>query len=109
MNPVQEIDERVIPAALPGTSRSEQVAVGEQVEELLSHPGFQALVHALHINGESLMNARLFRKADPDAAVYADMVGHLRGLREVVPLAKGLVQNGKEAEQELRATEERGS
>jgi hypothetical protein len=105
-NSIQDTDERVIPAALPGSTRSEQVVTGEQVEEILNHPGFQALAHALHVHGESLLNQRLFRKADAEGAPYADVMGHIRGLREVVPIARGLVQNGKDAGQALRLEEE---
>lgn len=95
-----------MPAALPGSTRQEQVGVGEQVEEMLKHPGFQALAHALHLHGEGLFHQRMFRKADADAASYADTVGHIRGLKEVVPIAKGLIQNGQEAAQALREEEE---
>jgi hypothetical protein len=89
-------DERVMPAAIPDASDSDHVRIGEQVEEILDHPGFQALVHALHIHSESTLRHRMLRKADSDAAIYADVMGHLRGLSEVVPIARGLVQNGKE-------------
>lgn len=99
-------EERVMPAALPGSSLSEQIVTGEQVEELLEHPGFQALAHALHVHGEAILMQRMFRKADSEAAPYADAVGHMRGLKEVVPMARGLVQNGKEAGQRLREQEE---
>lgn len=95
-------DERVIPAAIPGASDREQVVVGEQVEELLSHPGFQALVHALHIHKEGLLLQRTLRKADPDASAYADVMGHIRGLDEVVPIARGLAQNGKDVAERRR-------
>lgn len=91
-----------MPAAIPGAPDSEQVVIGEQVEEMLNHPGFQALAHALHIHKESVLRARTFRKADPDAAAYADVMGHIRGLDEVVPIARGLVQNGKEVAERRR-------
>lgn len=99
---VQETEERVIPAALPGTSDSEQVRVGEQVAQLLEHPGWQAVIHALHIRAEDLLTSRVLRKTDVEAAPYADVVGHIRGLKEVVPFALGLIQNGREVAEALR-------
>jgi hypothetical protein len=95
-----------MPVALPGSTRQEQANVGEQIEEMLNSPGFQALAHALHLLGEERLNSRLFRKTDPDGAAYADTMGHIRGLKEVVPIAKGLVQNGKDAAQALREEED---
>lgn len=92
-----------MPAAIPGASDSEQIAIGEQVEEMLNHPGFQALAHALHIHKESLLRQRTLRKADSDASAYADVMGHIRGLDEVVPLARGLVQNGNEVAERRHA------
>lgn len=97
--------ERIFPAAIPGTTRQEQVNVGEQVEQILEHPGFKALLEVLQIQEESETRMRLYRKADADAAVYADHIGYIRGLREVLPLAKGLIQNGKEAGQAIRQKE----
>lgn len=95
-----------MPAALPGASLSEQIATGEQAEELLSHPGFQALAHVLHVHGEAILAQRMFRKPDVESAPYADAIGHMRGLKEVVPLVRGMAQNGKEAAQRRREQEE---
>lgn len=91
-----------MPAALPGTSDSEQVKVGQQVEEILQHPGFQALVHALHIQKESILRQRVYRQPSDNPAAYADVTGQIRGIDEVVPLARGLVQNGNEVAERRR-------
>jgi hypothetical protein len=88
--------EFLAPVAIPGNSDSEQIVVGEQVEELLNHPGFQALVHALHIHAESQLHSRILRKADTEAAPYADAMGHVRGLQEVVPIGKEVGQRVRE-------------
>jgi hypothetical protein len=96
-------EDRAIPAAIPGATDEEQVRVGEEVEELLKHPGFQALAHALHIHKESVLRSRIYRGADPNPAAYADVMGHARGLDEVVPLARGIVQNGQEVAERRRA------
>lgn len=96
-------------AALPGASLSEQVVAGEQVQELLDHPGFGVLAHIVHIHREGLRDRVVYRKPDWNSANYADAIGHLRGLGEFVPLAKGIVENGKAAAQAVRENEERGT
>lgn len=93
---------------LSGWELSRQVQAASDVEGLLAHAGFAVLREILKLHGEGILAQRMYRKPDPDAASYADMVGHLRGLSEVESIARGTVHNGKQAAAEMRGAEERG-
>ena len=82
-------------------------ALAERYKVLVpEHPGFGDLCGVLKIHRDGLVAVLMHRKPDSEAASYADMVGHLRGLDEIVPLARGIVENGKNAAAELRGAEE---
>lgn len=95
-----------MPVDLTGWSLRRQVEAAENLERLLEHPGFKDLCEVLALHGEGVLAQIIFRKPDYEAASYADSIGHLRGLREIEPIARGVAENGKEAAAELRAKEE---
>ena len=105
MNPTQDTD-RVMLATPPNASLTEQVEAGEKVAELLEHPGFKVLADVIETHRQAVLSWRVLHKPDADAASYADAIGHLRGLDEFVPLARGVVQNGEFAAQTLRQKED---
>jgi hypothetical protein len=100
---------RYMPVDLAGKSMSERAQMGKQVAALLEHPGFSDLVEVLGVHADGLQAARIYRKPNSEAAFYADLTGHLRGLREVELIARGVVEDGKDAEREQREAEERGT
>lgn len=95
-----------MPVDLDGIPLTRQVEIGERVKALIEHPGFDDLCEVLKVHRDGLVAMLIHRKPDPEAASYADIVGHLRGLDEIVPLALGIVENGKNAAAELRGAEE---
>jgi hypothetical protein len=92
-------------AAVPGATATQHIRNGEVVADLLNHPGFEVLSAVLRIHGEGIRDRVIFRKPDPNPAAYADAVGHMRGLAEVEPLARGIVQNGKDVEARVKEEE----
>lgn len=109
MNTPQATPNLFMPVDLAGQPLKRQVEMGENLEALLEHPGFADLCEVLKTHREGLVAARIYRKPDPDGASYADLIGHLRGLSEIEPIARGVVENGKAAAAEQRRDEQRGT
>lgn len=95
---------------LGDTPLSTQVEMGERVDGLVESEAFRDLCEVVRTHRDGLVELLLHNvKPGADAAAYADVVGHLRGLSEFELLARGVIENGKDAAAQMRAAEEGGS
>lgn len=85
---------------------TERVDLGERVKAIVDTQGFRDLCQVIELHGEGLLRHVVYAKPRADASEYADAIGHLRGLGELAPIARGIVEDGKLAGAELRAEQE---
>lgn len=83
----------------------EAVEAARDVESLVDHPGYEHLLDAVVLRVEALHAELIDKKPSSSAAEYADIVGQLRGLRELHGLAEGVIRYGRKAEEALRQEE----
>lgn len=100
------MDGKSITRGLEGWSDQELLRAKEDVKQLLEHPGWLAVVRATEDYGHVLHKAHLSGNPTDSAAKYADAIGHMKGLRELEGIAKGIVTKGDQVEHVRRAMEE---
>jgi hypothetical protein len=88
-------------------SPEEAIEAGRDVAALIEHPGFRALERSFELRERALLSERLTKPASDNAAEYAQALGVIDGLRQLRPLAQGVVENRRSAEEALRQREER--
>lgn len=72
------------------------------VEDLLEHPGWEPLLESIELYERALNTMLLLGKADENAAEAAKKLGEMKGLRELDPLARGVVAHGAVAAARIR-------
>jgi hypothetical protein len=87
-------------------SPQERAEAGRQMAALIASPGFKVLKEAIRAHQGQLTAMLMARPAASDGAVYADVVGQLKGIAAIEPIARGVVQEGEAAEAEIRSAEE---
>lgn len=95
-----------MPVDMSHLTPTERVAVGERVGELVESQGFRDLCEVIKLHGEGILASIQYAKPKAEASEYADVIGHLRGLGELAPIARGIIEDGKLAGAEQRAEEE---
>lgn len=93
-----------ITRGLEGWSDQELLRAKEDVKQLLEHPGWLAVLRAVEGYEHVLHKAHLTTVTD-SAATYATAVGHMKGLRELEGIAKGVIDKGEQVEHIRRAQE----
>ena len=98
------MDGKALTIHLQAWDDREKVAAKEQVKTLLEHPGWEYLSEGIELYVSSLLKSHI---SSPQESIekYAHTTGHMKGLREIESIAKGIVEAGEKAEKELRAAE----
>jgi len=88
-------------------TKDERVAMGERVSEMVESQGFRDFCQVIKLHSEGILAQVKLTRPKTNASEYADVIGHLRGLDELGPIARGIVEDGKLAAAE-KAREEEG-
>lgn len=78
------------------------IQAARDVEDLLQHPGFAAVLESAALYEHDLQSVLMNSKPSDNAAEYATKIGEMKGLRQLEPLARGVLAHGKVAAQRLR-------
>lgn len=85
---------------------AERVAVGERVSDLMEHPGWADLRRVIRAYQEEKSTELMMLTPSQDGAIYADLIGSMKGVAMVEPIAAGLIHDGVDAAEEQRLKED---
>jgi|GEM_PF-5747585 len=102
MQPVHDMP--AIPIALT-ESAQRQVEIGEEVQALMEHPGWEHLVAAAAFRQRMLSSGLMAISGTSEAARYSDLTGHMKGVGEIESIARGLIDVGDQAKAQTREAE----
>ena len=102
MEPLQ--DTPALPIAL-SDSATRQVEIGEEVKDLLKHPGWEHL-KAGTATYQRMLTAQLMGvTGSPDASKFNALTGEMKGVAQIEPIARGLIDVGEQARAQMREAE----
>ncbi len=102
------MDGKHVKAHLSEWSDQERIVAAHQVKALLEHPGWEYVWEAVRLYERAHIAAQIASPKE-NVSEYAHAAGHIKGLREIDGIAKGVVEAGVEAEKRLREQERTGA